>query len=124
MRYWTAKVDLTLNTNEQSGINPTMNFIDPMTQVVLPGVGTFSRMFNVAVGGGITGTAIRNETLSFTLSVDELSKLRKHECQAPAGLGLLGHLGLEEWVSSALTPVVERKLTIGYHEPPTGKSAK
>src|SRR5437660_1492156 len=47
MRYWTAKVDLTLNTNEQSGINPTMNFIDPMTQVVLPGVGTFSRMFNV-----------------------------------------------------------------------------
>jgi hypothetical protein len=123
LRYWTAKVDLTLNTNEQSSLNPSINVIEPMKQAVLPGVGTFSQMFNVAAGGGVTGTAIRNETLSFTLSVDELMRGRSLDCGRPLRQGLLGHLGLSEWISSALSPTENRQLTIGYHAPPVGKPA-
>jgi hypothetical protein len=35
---------------------------------------------------------------------------------------LLGHLGLEQWLKSALTPVEEGRLFVGYHE--AGKSGK
>lgn len=123
LRYWTAKVDLTLVTNEQSSLNPSITATEPMTQVVLPGVGTFSRMFTVSAGGSVSGTAIRNETLSFTLSVDELMRSRGLDCARPLREGLLGHLGLAEWIESALVPVGNRQLTIGYHAPPTGKPA-
>jgi hypothetical protein len=123
LRYWTAKVDLTLLTNEQSSLNPSISATDPMTQAVIPSVGTFSRMFNVTAGGGVSGTAIRNETLSFTLSVDELMQSRTLDCARPLQEGLLGHLGLAEWIQSALAPAGNRQLTIGYHAPPTGKPA-
>lgn len=111
LRYWTAKVDLTLLTNEQSSLNPSVVAMDPKT------------LFTVSAGGGVSGTAIRNETLSFTLSVDELMHSRELDCARPLQEGLLGHLGLAEWIASALAPAGGRQLTIGYHAPPTGKPA-
>ena len=38
-------------------------------------------------------------------------------------MGLLGNLGLQEWISSSLVPAANRQLTIGYHQPPSGKPA-
>ncbi|WP_210343182.1 hypothetical protein [Bradyrhizobium diversitatis] len=109
LRYWTAKVDLTLVTNEQSSLNPSILVTEPT--------------YSVAAGGGVSGTAIRNEVLSFTLSVDELMRAQTLDCAGPLQEGLLGHLGLEEWIQSALAPAGNGQLTIGYHAPPTGKPA-
>jgi hypothetical protein len=125
MRYWTAKVDLTLVTNDQAMISPSAIFTTPMNQAVIPNVGTFPRSFTLGTGGGISGIALRNETLSFTVSMDELRDSRyRGDCNLPQQLGLMGNLGLQEWVSSALAPVGNKQLMIGYHAPPTGKSVQ
>jgi hypothetical protein len=124
VKYWTAKVDLTLDTNDQSALKPNSSFVEPMSQVVMPGVGTFSRMFTVGAAGELSGSATRNDKLSFTVSMQELMQNRRSEdCLLPDRLGLLGNLGLREWVSSALAPVADGQLTIGYHQPPVGKAS-
>lgn len=125
MKYWTAKVDLELQTTETGNITPSVNVFDPMTQAVLPGIGTFPRNFTFGVGGGLKTEAYRSDVLSFTLSMDELANTGSlGECNSARGLGLLGNLGLQEWVSSALVPVDKRLLTVGYHQPPTGKAVQ
>jgi hypothetical protein len=43
-------------------------------------------------------------------------------CLLPYQLGLLGNLGLHEWVTSALAPTETGQLKIGYHQPPNGKT--
>src|SRR5208282_4703070 len=76
------------------------------------------------VGTSVSTTAVREETMSFTLSMAELrNTYYQGACQEPARLGLLGNLGLKEWVRSALAPVDARELTIGKHAPPGAKSA-
>ena len=63
--------------------------------------------------------AQRIEKLSFTVSMKELVENRHSTyCDLPYQLGLLGNLGLQEWVASALAPVENRQLTIGFHQPP------
>ncbi len=99
IKYWTAKVELTLDVNDQASIKPNSSVVEPMTQVVLPGVGTFSRMFSVGFGGELTEQAIRTEKLSFTLSVKELTESRdRARCVLPQNMGLMGNLGLGEWI--------------------------
>src|SRR5258708_5783185 len=94
IKYWTAKIDLTLDTNDQSSFKPTSNYVEPLSQVVLPGVGTFSRMFSIGATGEVSGTGQRTEKLSFTLSLNELMNA-KHSpaCQLPNEMGLLGNIG-------------------------------
>ena len=122
MRSWTAKVDLTLITNEQSSITPSASFIRPLNPQTLPGVGTFARNFTFGIAGGVSTTAVRTELLSFSVSLAELRKWkRRGDCNLPDGLDLYGNLGLKEWVASALGPVEFRQLTVGNHSPPGGK---
>lgn len=124
MKFWTAKVDLSLDVNDQSSLKPNASYTEPMTQVVLPGIGTFSRMFTFGAGGELSTQARRTEKLSFTLSMKELVENRHSTfCDLPSQLGLLGNLGLQEWVSSSLAPVGTRQLSVGFHQPPTGKTA-
>jgi hypothetical protein len=123
MRDWTAKVDLTLITNNQASLTPSIAIIRQMPPAVLPGIGTFGQMFSVSAGGGVATTAIRNEALSFTLSMKELRAERYNLICNPANApDLYGGLGLQEWISSALAPVENRQLRIGRHPPPGGKS--
>lgn len=123
MRTWTAKVDLTLITNQQSVITPSTIFITPMTSATIPLVGTFSRNFTFGVGAGLNTTAIRTEILSFSVSLAELQRW-KHRgyCDLPDGLIIYGNLGLKEWIASALAPVENGQLKVGRHPPPGGKS--
>ena len=122
MSNWTAKVDLTLITNDQAAITPTVSFLTPMRPVTIPILGTFTRSFGFGVGGGVTTNALRNETLSFTLSMKELRAGKyRGDCDLPNGFNLYGNLGLKEWIASALTPVNQRQLTVGYHTAPGAK---
>ncbi len=123
MKDWTAKIDLTLITNQQSAVTPTAMFISPLLTQNVPGVGSIMRSFSFGVGGGLNTTAVREETLSFTLSLAELrNTYYQGTCQEPAKLGLLGNLGLREWVHSALAPVEYKQLFIGKHAPPGSKA--
>ena len=123
MRSWTAKVDLTLLTNEQSGITPSAIFTEPMRLETIPLVGTFSRSFTLGVGGALNNTATRTEILSFSVSLAELQKWkRRGDCDLPDGLNVYGNLGLKEWIDSALAPVESGQLKVGRHPPPGGKS--
>jgi hypothetical protein len=121
MRDWTAKVDLTLQTDDAGGVNPGVSLINPMRSVTLPGAGTFPQMFSLGLGGGLNTTASRIETLSFTLSFAELrNPAYLGMCTPPKGLGLLGNLGLKEWMRDALAPASgpNPELFIGYHAAP------
>lgn len=114
MKYWTAKVDLTLDVNDQSSVKPNSTYTTPVTQ------GTFT----IGAGAELSTQAQRIEKLSFTLSMKELVEGRNSTyCLLPFQLGLLGNLGLNEWVVSALAPAASGQLTIGFHQPPTGKTA-
>jgi hypothetical protein len=122
MRDWTAKVDLTLETDDSGGINPGVSFINPLHPETLTGIGTFPRMFSFGVGGGLGTTATWIETLSFTLSFAELRNAAyRNACDPPQGLGLLGNLGLKEWMQAALGPVSgpRPELSQGYHAAPS-----
>ncbi|MGY3473809.1 hypothetical protein [Bradyrhizobium ottawaense] len=80
-------------------------------------------MFGVSAGGGVSTTAIRNESLSFTVAFKELRAERNRLiCNLPNAPDLYGRLGLREWIASALTPVENSQLRIGHHPPPNGKS--
>lgn len=114
MKYWTAKVDLTLEVNDSSSIKPNSTYATPVTG------GTFT----IGAGGELTTQAQRTEKLSFTVSMKELVESRGSTfCLLPQRAGLMGNLGLEEWIVSSLAPVENRQLTIGFHQPPTGKTA-
>ena len=118
MRDWTAKIDLTLTTNDMGSVTPAASFVTPLHPQTLPGIGSFTRMFTFGVGGGVNTTASRTETLSFTLSFAELrDKWYRGQCAPAEGLGLLGSLGLKEWMYAALAPVrgPSPQLTLGYH---------
>lgn len=110
MRYWTAKVDLTLKTNGKSAITPTAVFTR-----LLPD-------FTLGLGAGIETSADRTAVLSFSLSFAEMLKFKERgECDLPSGLGLYGNLGLREWLQSALAPVEFGQLSVGYHPAPGAK---
>ena len=114
MKYWTAKVDLTLDVTDNSSVKPNSSYTSPVTH------GTFT----IGVGGELSNMAQRTEKLSFTVSMKELVENRNiNECLLPYQLGLLGNLGLEQWVASALAPAENGQLTIGFHQPPSGKPA-
>jgi hypothetical protein len=124
MADWTAKVDLTLITNDQSAITPTAAFVNPLRTETVPLVGTVARNFTLSAGAGLTNNAIRNETMSFTLSIAELRNQKyRGNCDLSDGFDLYGNLGLKEWVESALTPVDRNMLTIGKHTAPGAKPA-
>lgn len=122
MQYWTAKVDLTLETTETSAVVASNQSIDPIKNAVLPGIGSIMQNFTLGYGAGITAVAYRNDKMSFTLAMKELKDgTLARDCESARGMGLLGNLGLQEWVRSTLAPVAQEKLSIGFHQPPNSK---
>jgi hypothetical protein len=124
MKYWTAKVDLTLVTNGQAALSPTAVFTKLLPNVAVPNVGNVARNVTLGLGAGVSTTASRTEVMSFTVSFEELRKWRRHGiCDLPNGPELYGNLGLAEWVHSALGPVEFGQLKVGRHTAPGGKAA-
>jgi hypothetical protein len=131
---WTAQVDLNLLVNNQSGLTPGVTIVDPLHQVAIPRVGTFSQSFTMGLGGGLNTTAARTETITFSLSVREIeAELRNpshkswayQNCQFENGPGLRSDLKLKEWIASALAPADTRRpyLTVGHHKSPRSSSS-
>lgn len=129
LKDWTAQVDLSLIVNNQSGISPGATFTDPLHQIAVPGVGNFSRSFNLGLGGGANTTASRTESITFSLSVAEIETELDNDsrrsdfyqdCQPANGTGLHSDLKLKEWVLSALEPTKNGYLTQGHHKSPKG----
>lgn len=116
MANWVAKVDLTLVINEQAGLTPTVSFVDLRPNAVVPGVGNIAQNFIFGASAGATTTAVRTDSLSFSLSLVELRyKRQEQRCVFYSGLGLEGELGLKEWIATALEPVDRGVLMVGYH---------
>jgi hypothetical protein len=147
---WTAHVDLTLQINDNAGISPSGSFTQFQRSALnkdagpnsLPASKNFpfslplvTQSFSVSVGANLNGQAIRAETVSFTLALDELKMWRQRLNKIEAGLppekrtcnfgpstGITGNLGLKEWVDSAFYPAEIRQLEAGIH--PAGGGAK
>lgn len=76
LKYWTAKVDLDLQTTNTGAVAPNLNYFDPRTIATLPGVGPIARSFTLNIGGSLKTDAYRSDKLSFTVSVDELMQIK------------------------------------------------
>jgi hypothetical protein len=125
---WTAQANLNLIVTDLSQIAPGATFADPLKAVTVPLVVTnFSQSFNFGIGGQLNNTATRNETITFTVSLDELQKqyaAGSDKCVFPEYMDLQSDLGIKEWIAQALVPVELHDLDVGYHKPPkSGTSA-
>jgi hypothetical protein len=122
---WTAQVDLILQILDTATLSPGFSANQPFhnayntaagpTSISTSGapgtsIAAISQSFAVAAGANIGGQAQRTETISFALSLKELSEWRKTPgtaelCAVADGMDLKGRLGLKEWVREALSPV-------------------
>jgi hypothetical protein len=133
VKSWTTKVDLTLQANAQTGINPGASLIYPL-QNAFPNVGPSTKggttisavkqQFAFGASATLNGQAIRTELVSFSLSLEELKVWRKSldaaaVCDMGSGIDLAGGLGLKQWVDESLSPVSADELQAGSHPPPS-----
>jgi hypothetical protein len=137
---WTIKADLTLEVNEQGAISPSGSYTHMQQNAVnasagpttSPGttLGTVAQFFTLAANANLAGQAVRAEVVSMSFSLKELDDWRRssgsdfrENCAAHYEAGMLGHLGLREWIDAALSPVLAGDLLAGKHPAP-GAAAK
>jgi hypothetical protein len=123
---WTAQANLNLIVNDQSQLTPGATFTEPLRAATIPlKVTNFSQSANLGLGAQANDTATRNETVTFTVSMDELTQFGNgpHNCEFPNYIDLQSELGLKEWVDAALSPVAAGDLNVGYHKTPKSGSA-
>lgn len=130
LRTWTAQANLNLIVTDQSQLTPGAVLTTPMRAVTVPLVVTnFAQSFNIGLGAQLNNTATRNETIMFSVSMDELThEFGSHpdSCLFPDHIDLQSELGIKEWITQSLSPVDHHFLDIGYHKPPksgTGAAA-
>jgi hypothetical protein len=145
---WTAHVDLTLTINDNAGISPSGSYTRFEHNAVNQAAGAsafpptaargvVNQFFTVSVGAALSGQAIRTETLSFTIALDELKLWRKYLdrieadpnfpqekklCNFGLAAGVTGNLGLKEWVDSAFFPAELGQLQAGVHSAASPKA--
>lgn len=129
---WTAHADLTLQINDNAGVAPNggyTNYLGKTTESAGKTVlQTAISSFGLSASANLNGQAVRSETVSFTIALDELKLWRKQIQKMEAGLppekrtcyvdgntGVTGNLGLKEWVNSAFFPVEAGQLQAGVH---------
>lgn len=147
LRDWTAKADLTLQINTQAGIAPSgsytkfqknaFNYDAGSSSLTSNTIGSVSQFFALTASANVGEQAVRTETVSFSLALDELHEWREYVRAVESAPGfpperrvcasvareLRGDLGLREWVASAFYPVDRRELWAGDHPAPgTGKA--
>ena len=120
---WTAHADLTLQVNDNAGVSPNGTYTKALgstsTAETLAGkpLSSVVSTFALGVSANLNGQAVRSETVSFTVALDELKMWRRQLDKMEAGLppekktcnfggatGVTGNLGLQEWVDSAFYP--------------------
>ncbi len=82
----------------------------------------------MGASANLNGQAVRSESVSFTIALDELKLWRrqtekrdaglppeKRTCYFDSSIGVTGNLGLKEWVDSAFFPVSAGQLQAGIH---------
>jgi hypothetical protein len=145
---WMAHIDLTLTINDNAGISPSGSFtrFQPNAVNLDAGASSFpatasravvNQFFTVSVGAALSGQAVRTETVSFTIALDELRLWRKRLdmiesdpnfppdkklCNFGLAAGVTGNLGLKEWVDSAFFPAELGQLQAGIHSAGTSKA--
>jgi hypothetical protein len=126
---WTAQANLNYIVNDQSGIAPGALFTEPHNIVSIAGrVANFAQSWSLGLGAQENNTATRNETMAFTVSLEELKEEfgspAHHNCEFPEYIDLQSELGLRDWISASLSPVDNHSLNVGYHKTPkTGAGA-
>ncbi|MGA7327272.1 MAG: hypothetical protein WBX25_22985 [Rhodomicrobium sp.] len=135
---WTAHVDLTLSINDNAGLSAGVTHTDFTGKSIARGFPLTSQFFTVAAGANLSGQAIRSETVSFTVALDELKMWRRHIdriesdpkfppeqkiCNFSSAIGVTGNLGLGEWVDSAFYPAEIGQLQAGIHTAGGGKAS-
>ena len=126
---WTAQASLNLIVNDQSQITPGATIAQPLSLVTIPGrVTNFAQSWNLGLGAQESNTATRNETITFTVSLAELrsefGQASRRNCEFPNEIDLQSELGLQDWISNALSPADNHQLDVGYHKTPkTGAAA-
>jgi hypothetical protein len=142
---WTAKSDLTLQINDSAGVSPSASYTQffknafnraagstSLTSTVIAAV---NQSFTITAGANYSEQAQRAETVSFTVSLREMRDWkRRTEREYGAAAAqffcstnekeLRGHLGLKEWIDSALYPVATGQLQAGIHPSPIGTPSK
>ena len=148
LQNWTAKVDLTLQIDEQAGISPSVaytkffrnafNFDAGSSSLTGNVIQAVQQSFTLSAGANLSEQAQRAETVTFSLSLKELKVWRKRLRTAaarsgtaideltcdPSGRELRGKLGLQEWIDAALYPVEGLELQAGQHPSPVTGSGK
>jgi hypothetical protein len=116
-RKWTVQVDLNLIVTDSAGATPSMSFIHPLPNAVLPQISPISQNFTMLVSGNVGATATRNETVSFALAIKDL--VAEPACAAYRNtVGLASDLGIREWVDEVFEPIRRGLLTEGVHPAP------
>ena len=141
---WTAKVDLTLQINDQAGVSPAgsythyynnaFNFAAGSTSLTTHTIAAVVQTFSLGAGVNYSEQAQRAETLTFTVSLSEIRSWRLNQrlkfASADAlfcgseGRELRGNLGLKEWTDSVLYPVENNDLQAGIHPQPGAQATK
>ena len=128
---WTAHADLTLQINDNAGVAPSGTYTKYLghsaTSAKSP-LASVTDAFALSASANLNGQAVRSETVSFTIALDELKLWRRQIDKMEAGLppekrtcyvdgdtGVTGNLGLKEWVDSAFFPVEAGQLQAGVH---------
>ncbi len=150
LQSWTAKVDLTVQINDQGGVSPSgsytayqknaFNYAAGSTSLTTTAIQAVNQSFTLSVGGGYNEQAQRSETVSFAVSLREMKDWRsgklsyrgKYPEQAIGDTPhcstirpeLRGYLGLKEWIDSALTPIEIGQLHAGIHPDPVNTPSK
>jgi hypothetical protein len=137
---WTIKADLTLEANEQGGIAPSGSYTVIQRSAVntaagptsVPGttLGTVAQFFTLSANANVGAQAVRAEVVSISFSLKELAQWSRDlgaglpdKCAIVQQMGLVGHLGLREWIDATLYPVINGDLQAGKHPAP-GAAAK
>lgn len=144
LQNWTAKVDLTLQINDTAGVAPSasyttffrnaFNYAAGSTSLTSTVVAAVNQSFTLTAGANYIEQAQRAETLTFTVSLQEVKAWRQkrdrfirrtygdevanHFCD-PSDRELRGYLGLKEWINSSLYPVKISELQAGIHPQPS-----
>jgi hypothetical protein len=147
LQNWTAKVDLTLQVNDSAGLAPSgsytnyyrnaFNFAAGSNSLTSTVIAAVPQTFTLTAGANYSEQAQRSETVTFTLSLQEVKAWRlraerylrrhygadaaDHFCD-PTERELSGNLGLKEWIDSALYPVSQSELQAGIHPQPASAS--
>jgi hypothetical protein len=122
LQTWAAQTNLNLIVSDQGNITPGVTFTQPLTTESIPlRVSNMARSWNFGVSAGVNTTATRNESLTFSMSLREISEALQAG-QVPFGCDLVNtwdlhsELGMKEWISNSLSPANDGFLVSGHHK--------